>query len=90
MYEKQIEFPFMKREKDYEVTIDYKGFSYRGYRRLKFNQESGLYRFVSVHTLIGPNKEEVSYIKRGRQDQYESAIDFQEYIDDLIEVAPPL
>jgi hypothetical protein len=80
----------MKREKDYEVTIDYKGFSYRGYRRLKFNQESGLYRFVYVHTLIGPNKEEVSYIKKGRQDQYESAIDFQEYIDDLIEVAPPL
>ena len=90
MYEKQIEFPFMKREKDYEVTIEYKGFSYRGYRRLKFNQESGLYRFVYVHTLIGPNKEEVSYIKKGRQDQYESAIDFQEYIDDLIEVAPTL
>tara|TARA_A100001391_G_C4975164_1_gene253762 strand:- start:392 stop:664 length:273 start_codon:yes stop_codon:yes gene_type:complete len=90
MYEKQIEFPFMKREKDYEVTINYKGFSYRGYKRLQFDEESGLYRFVYVHTLVGPNKEEVSYIKRGRQDQYESAIDFQEYIDDLIEVAPPL
>ena len=36
MYEKQIEFPFMKREKDYEVTINYKGFSYRGYKRLQF------------------------------------------------------
>ena len=90
MYEKQIEFPFMKREKDYEVTINYKGFSYRGYKRLQFDEESGLYRFVYVHTLVGPNKEEVSYIKKGRQDQYESARDFQEYIDDLIEVAPPL
>ena len=90
MYEKQIEFPFMKKNKDYEVMIDYRGFSYRGYKRLQFNEETGLYRFVYVHTLIGPNKEEVSYIKKGRQAQYESAIDFQEYIDDLIEVAPPL
>ena len=90
MYEKQIEFPFMKKNKDYEVMIDYRGFSYRGYKRLQFNEETGLHRFVYVHTLIGPNKEEVSYIKKGRQDQYESAIDFQEYIDYLIEVAPPL
>ena len=90
MYEKQIEFPFMKREKDYEVTIEYKGFSYRGYKRLHLSEKSGLYRCVYVHTLVGPNKEEVSYIKKGRQDQYESARDFQEYIDDLIEVAPPL
>ena len=90
MYEKQIEFPFMKKNKDYEVMIDYRGFSYRGYKRLQFNEETGLYRFVYIHTLIGPNKEEVSYIKKGRQDQYESAIYLQEYIDDLIEVAPTL
>ena len=90
MYEKQIEFPFMKKNNDYEVMRDYRGFSYRGYKSLQFNEEAGLYRLVYVHTLIGPNKEEVSYIKKGRQDQYESAINFQEYIDDLIEVAPPL
>ena len=90
MYEKQIEFPFMKKNKDYEVIIDYRGFSYRGYKRLHLSEKSGLYNIVYVHTLVGPNKEEVSYIKKGRQDQYESAKDFQEYIDDLIEVAPPL
>ena len=46
MYEKQIEFPFMKKNKDYEVMIDYRGFSYRGYKWLQFNEETGLYRFV--------------------------------------------
>ena len=90
MYKKQLEFPFMKKHGEYEVTIDYKGFSYRGYKRLHLSEKSGLYNIVYVHTLVGPNKEEVSYIKKGRQDQYESAKDFQEYIDDLIEVAPPL
>lgn len=90
MYKKQLEFPFMKKHGEYEVTIEYRGFSYRGYKRLHLSEESGLYKFVYVHTLVGPNEEEVSYIKKGRQDQYENAKGFQEYIDDLIEVAPPL
>ena len=64
MYEKQLEFPFMKRESDYEVTIKYKGFTYRGYKRLHLKEKSGLWRISYIHTLTGPNEEEVSYIKK--------------------------
>ena len=90
MYEKQLEFPFMRRKSDYEIIIKYKGFTYRGYKRLHLKETSGLWNISYVHTLTGPNEEEVSYIKKDGQDGYESAKDFQEYVDMILEVAAPI
>tara|TARA_R100000315_G_C5222696_1_gene134313 strand:- start:256 stop:531 length:276 start_codon:yes stop_codon:yes gene_type:complete len=91
MREKQLEFPFMEKDSNsLKVGIRYKGFAYRGTKSLERNEDKNIFEHVTRHVLVGPNGEEVPYIKKGRQEDFESAKDFQDYIDMLIEVAPPL
>ena len=90
MYGEQLEFPFMTKPSALKVGVKYKGFAYRGTKSLVFDKDTGLYVYKCVHILKGPNGDEVPYFKKDNPDSFETSKGFREYVETILEVAPPL